>query len=110
MNRRQYKSAILYLKALELAAIGGTDYTAVMTTTLIDDAKALAGTMNPFERKVAWMNIVRNSAINAGVIPPAGSLSALNDATGCCFQAYSDLESIAILLECALGTHKSYPQ
>ena len=98
------------MMAAQLAAIGGTDYTAVMTTTLVTDAKSLVGNMNPFERKVAWFNIIRNNALANGATIPQGTLSSLNEATGCCFQAYSDLESIEMLLRCKLGKQASYPQ
>ena len=110
LNRKQREAAILYMMAAQLAAIGGTDYTAVMTTTLVTDAKTLVGRMTPFERQVAWFNIIRNNAIANGATIPSSSLSALNEATGCCFQAYSDLESIEMLLRCKLGKQATYPQ
>ena len=109
MNRKQYEAAIIYLKVLELAAIGGTDYTNALTSTLIDDATALARTMSPSDRRIAWINIARNAAISAGASIPAG-VSGLNEATKCCLQSYSDLEGILLLLECKLGVHKGYPQ
>lgn len=109
LNQRQYQAAAIYFRVLELAAMGGTDYRAVLNTTLINDAKQLVGTMNANQRRIAQLNIARNTAIAAGASVPA-SVNALNALTACCFQSYADLESILILLQCLLGVHKAYPQ
>lgn len=109
LNPTQFKAAMIYFKVLELAAIGGTNYTAALTTTLVADAVALTKTMDPNQRRIAMLNIARNNAINAGASVPA-SVNALNLATACCLQAYGDLDALLILLECKLGTSKAYPQ
>lgn len=103
---------MIWLKVLELAAIGGTDYRLTMTTDLIADATELAKTMNPFERRVAAMNIQRNNALAAGSTDPSltDGISGLNEATGCCFAAFPDFGAINLLLDCKLGVHKAYPQ
>jgi hypothetical protein len=110
LNRRQYEAGLIYLKVLELAAIGGTDYRLTLTSTLIDDATALAKSMNPNQRKIAMLNIARNNAVAAGATAPE-TVTALNEATKCCFADFNnDLEAILILLECKLGVSKGYPQ
>ena len=104
LNNTQFKAAAIYFMVLELAAIGGTDYSAVMNTTLIEDAVALVKTMNPDQRRIALLNILRNNAIAAGADVPA-DVNELNAATACCFQSYPDLDSIIVLLLCQLGAH-----
>jgi len=96
--------------ALELAAIGGTDYTSSMTTTLIDDATTLVGRMDPNQRRIAFLQIWRNNAVAAGASVPS-TFNDLNEATGCCFQSQNvDFNAIEMLLLCKLGRAKAYPQ
>lgn len=109
LNRKQYYTALIYFKVLELAAIGGTNYASTLNSTLINDATALVKTMDPNQRKIAMLNIARNNAIAAGASVPA-TANALNALTACCFQSFSDLEAIMILLDCQLGYHADYPQ
>jgi hypothetical protein len=104
LNEVQQKALMIYLNVLELAAVGGTDYSAAMTTTLIADATALVSTMNPNQRRIALLNIAYNNAVAAGATVPT-SIQELNAATGCCFQNFSDLDAILILLACKLGKH-----
>lgn len=109
-NPKQYQAAKLYLMALELAALGGTDYTATMTTDLIDDATTLAQKMDPNQRRIAMLQIYANNATAAGASVPE-TFNELNDATGCCFQSQQvDMGAIELLLLCKLGVHKAYPQ
>lgn len=112
LNRHQWEAAMIWLRVLELAAIGGTDYRLTLNTTLIDDAVQLAKTMDRFERRLARINIQRNAAIAAGSTDTSltGGVSGLNEATKCCFQSFPDFEAINILLLCKLGVHKAYPQ
>lgn len=109
LNKKQYQAATLYFMVLELAAMGGTNYTSVINSTLISDATALVKTMDPNQRRIALLNIARNRAIAAGASVPA-TANALNALTACCFQGFSDLEAIEILLLCKLGVHKAYTQ
>lgn len=105
LNERQYKALLIYLNVLELAAVGGTDYTAVMNSTLITDAVNLASTMTPDQRRIAYANIAYNNAVAAGA-SPSTDIQVLNAATGCCFQNLSnDLDAILLLLACKLGKH-----
>lgn len=108
LNPRQYTAAMIRLKVLELAANGGTNYAAVMNTTLINDAKQLVATMDPNQRRIARLNIARQAAVTAGASVPA-TVNLLNAGTACCFQAMPDLDSILLFLECALGAHRTPP-
>lgn len=97
---------MIYLMVLELEAIGGPDYRNTMNTTLIEDAVALTKTMNQDQRRIAMLNIAKSNALAAGASSSAvSSVDKINKATSCCFQSYSDLESILILLTCLLGEH-----
>lgn len=109
LNDTQFKAAMIYMKVLELAAIGGTDYRATMNGALIDDSIALVKQMTRDQRQISRLTIQRNNAVAAGASVPA-TPNALNEATGCCFQNYPDLDAILLLLECQLGVHKAYPQ
>lgn len=105
---RQYWAAALRFMVLELAAIGGTDYSTTMTTTLISDAQALVGRMDPNQLRIATLNILRNNAVAAGATVPT-DLSEINEATGCCFQSASvNFEEIFLFLLCQLGHHAEY--
>ncbi len=103
LNKTQYTAALIALKVLTLEAIGGTDYTDSMTTTLIKDAVNLTGSMDPNQRRIARLTIAYNNAVAAGADVPS-DLSDLNALTACCLQSYGDLDSILILLDCKLGT------
>lgn len=92
----------------ELAAIGGTDYSNALTTTLISDAVTLARTMNLSERRLAIMTIYKNNAVAAGASIPSNS-NTLRDNVKCLVN-YPDLKSVELLLLCKLGVHKAYPQ
>ena len=110
LNDRQYKAAAIYFMVLELAALGGTDYTAVLTTTLVEDATTLVGRMDRNQRRIALLQVLSNNAEAAGATVPT-TVNDLNEATGCCFQAGNvDFDAIMLLLLCKLGVHKDYPQ
>lgn len=103
---------MIYFMVKELAANGGTDYSAVMTSTLISDALALVGRSDRNQRHTGWLNIAYNNAVSAGAtVPDADALSDINALTGCCFQNEQvDFDAIMLLLACKLGVHKDYPQ
>lgn len=109
-TERQFNAAAIYFMVLELASNGGTDYTATMTTDLIEDAQALTGRMDASQKRQALLNILANNAESAGATVPT-TLSEINEATACCFQSETvDFESIMLLLLCKLGRHADYPQ
>lgn len=102
----QRKAALLYYMALELAAIGGTDYTATMTTDLISDTNDLFEKASPDMLEIALLNIAANNAEAAGADLPA-TLNELNAATACCFQnaPTPGMDKIYLFLLCKLGQH-----
>ncbi len=111
MNNSQYEWVKIWLKILQLKAIGGTDYTSAFNT-LITDATELASTMNRYDRRVAWIQMLRAQAMSAGSVDASlfAGTSGLFAAVSCCLTPYSDIEAVNLLLECKLGIHKAYPQ
>jgi hypothetical protein len=108
LNPRQWKAAMVYLMALELKAMGGTDYTSALTTTLIDDSAAIQD-LNENQRQIARLQIQWNNASANGASMPA-SVDALNALTACCVDAVPDLDLLILWLSCKLGQHEDYPQ
>lgn len=109
---RQYRAAKLYLMALELKGVGGTDYTSAMTTTLISDAITLVGNgqNDPNQMRIAMLQVQRNNTAATGETVPS-TFNALNAATKCCFQNMeAPFDAMELLLLCKLGVHKTYPQ
>lgn len=98
----------IWFMVKELQALGGTNYSASLNTTLISDAVTLAKTMDKSMRRTALMTIYKNNAIAAGASIPSDS-NTLRDNVKC-FVYYPDLNSLELLLLCKLGTHKAYPQ
>lgn len=112
LNPRQYEAAMIYFMVLELAANGGTNYASAMNTTLISDTVSFIGQADPNQRRIAWLNVVRNNAISAGATVPSEALwKTINSLTGCCFQNESvDMDAVMLFLTCKLGRHADYPQ
>jgi len=110
LNPAQQWALLVYGQVLELAAIGGTDYSAALKTTLqsdtacppIDDDAMLA----------ALINIQFNNATEAGATVPETIQTKI--AAAACLQyvpgGVERLKRIALLLTCKLGRHESYPQ
>ncbi len=110
LNKKQYDWAKIWLKILQLAAIGGTDYRSALNT-LITDAVNFAARTTPDQRRTMWLGILKNNAIAAGSTDESLSgVSGLNIPTNCCLQPFSDIEAIDLLLSCKLGRAKAYPQ
>jgi len=107
MNRKQLQWSIIYMNVLELAAIGGKDYTSLLTTDLITDTIASTARFTPDQRRTAWFNINRQNANAAGASVPS-TPAALIAATACCLQAFSDPEAVQLMLACRLGQHATY--
>lgn len=101
LNPRQWLAALIYFKVLRLAALGGTDYTGLMTSQLITDSVAFQQ-LNPNQRQIALLAIERNLAILDGATVP-GDVNELNAATACCFQSVADLGALSLFLDCQLS-------
>ena len=112
LTPRQRKLAQIYFMANELAAIGGTNYLSGMSTgkstpAILSDSVAFR-TLNIAEVETADIQIDYLNASNNGGSPAANTSDILADVA--CLQAYDNLDSIYILLKCALGRHAAYPQ
>lgn len=100
---------LVYGMALELAAIGGTDYTSELTGTLLE---AAACRYTKDERIAALIARQFANAEAAGATVPAdiddkvAAIACLEHVPG----GMDKLEQIYLLLFCALGVHKDYVQ
>ncbi len=108
LSENQQKAIRIWFMAKELAAMGGTNYTTVLDSTLIQDAVALARTMSRSQMRTAIMTIYKQNAIAAGA-SISSDTSSLLDSVKCLFN-YPNLDQVELLLLCKLGVHKNYPQ
>ncbi len=106
----QQKAMLLYARVLELAAIGGTDYTAALTTTLTTDAACPPSSADDI--RAANIAIAFANATTAGASVPdtlAAKMSAIR-----CLQhvpgGMATLDRYLLLVTCKLGVHKAYVQ
>lgn len=118
MSRPQRLAAVIYFNALELTAIGGTNYSSNLGTSgsLMAAAKCIhqqlveQGLITIQYPSIAQGVIAYNNAVNAGGAP-ASDVNLLSAAIVCLVN-FTDAQKMAqyILLQCALGSHKAYPQ
>lgn len=104
MDSHQRQALMVYLKVLQLAAIGGTDYTAQMGHGgLLNTDSAAFKTMTFEDRWLARLAILSNNAEAAGATIPA-TTPLLMDAFDCllCFDQNA-LDRMDLLLTCELG-------
>ena len=109
INPKQQKALELHALALELAAIGGTDYTADLTA-LVAASEALAAFANPDQITAANIAICYANAVSAGAADP-GTIGDKLEATKS-MVLYDDerLRKACTLLRCELGRAKNYVQ
>lgn len=107
-SMKLYKALQVYFMAKELAAIGGTDYTSALSTTLVSDATDLFKTMSPDERLTARLSMATQAATNAGATVSSNIQTLMDEIK--CLKNVPDLEACELLLLCKLGYHKHYPQ
>lgn len=110
-DAHERKALKLYLNVLELAAIGGTDYTGELGADgSLNEESAAYNTMSSFERELAELAIAVQNAENAGASVPS-TPDALKEAMLClkCFDPYR-LALMQLVVECELGKHAGYPQ
>ena len=67
----QQQALLIYGKVLELAAIGGTDYTAALTTTLLTDAAPVVGALSADNVTAANISTQFVNAAAAGASVPS---------------------------------------
>jgi hypothetical protein len=108
LTERQQQAIRIWFNVKELQALGGTNYSAVLDSTLISDAVALADTMNLSQRRTAVMSIHKDNAVEAGASIPLDTNELLDNVK--CFIHYPDLDALELLLLCKLGKHATYPQ
>lgn len=108
LTSNQRHAIRIWFMVKELAAIGGTDYSAVLNSTLITDAVNFGDTMNLAQRDTALMAIYRNNAVAAGATIPTDPNQLTEQIK--CFEDYQDLNAVELMLLCKLGVHKAYVQ
>lgn len=107
LNARQQKALLIYAKALELAAIGGTNYNAVLATTLVDDAPCW---LTEDQKIAGRVNLAFVNAAAAGATVPS-DLDDKMAAIKCIMLVDPEkLDAMDLWLTCQLGRHKAYPQ
>lgn len=102
----------VYGMVLELAAIGGTDYTSTMTSTLNTDTTSLLGALREDQIKAGFIAKQFDFATAAGASVPA-TLKLKLDAINCLKHVpggFQTLRQMELLLMCKLGVHRAYPQ
>lgn len=110
LNPKQQMCLKIYAKVLELAAIGGTDYSAVLATTLVSDAQTLELGFTADEITAANIAINFQNATAAGASVPASINTKLSNIGKLIFVDDVLLSKIDTMLNCKLGVHKAYPQ
>lgn len=100
------KAFMVYLLALELDALGGTDYTDPET---LNEAAVCVHTLTADQQAVAELVIQAGNTSDSG-----GDLPATDDipAAIACFKNYqlAQLNSMELFLRCSLGRHAALPQ
>lgn len=104
----EQKAIKIWFNVKELAALGGTDYSAVLTSTLISDATTLAYRLTPSQFRTAYLAIAANNAVAAGATIPSSPDTLMENVK--CLKNYPNLKWIDLLLTCALGKHATFPQ
>lgn len=110
-NSHQRRALMVYFMVLELAALGGEDYTAQLGPdgTLADDSKCNL-TLDPTQQALALLLVSQNNASDAGATVPATN-TALATAIACLQnQPPAMLEAMYLTVFCQLGRHAAYPQ
>ena len=110
LSEKQQKALKIYAKANQLKAIGGTDYTAKLSSTLLSDAATLCCGMDLAERQAARVRIEIDNAKSAGATI-ADTISAKQAYINCLVEANEQqIDEADLLLTLALGRAKAYPQ
>ncbi len=109
ISKHDQDARLVYLKVLELQAIGGTDYRSAVNTLFVD-ANTLSCGFQPGDFDGAAVVIAANNATAAGASVPS-TRATLADAVKC-FENFTDfqLKQAKLLLDCKLGVSKAYPQ
>lgn len=100
---------LVYLKVLQLAANGGTDYSAAVNTLFVD-ANTLSCGFQPDDFDTSAVVIAANNATSAGATIPS-TQAALSEAVKC-YSKFTDfqIKQANLLLDCLIGRGADYPQ
>lgn len=110
LQEKQRMAFKIWFMVNELAALGGTDYTAALGTTLLDDANDLISQMTRDDRAVAELSIAFNNAVEAGATLSSDVDTLMGEARLLMDASPDTLQQMYLLLLCKLGVHKDYPQ
>lgn len=109
INIKQLRAEIIYLMALELQAIGGTNYNGALATNLYNDAVVATCGLDHAKMMAGEMVVASANATAAGASVP--SFQDRQTAIACLLNVPDDaLERMKLYLLCQLGVHKAYPQ
>jgi len=110
ISPQQQKALMVYAKALQLAAIGGKNYLSALTTALLSDAATLTCGMGEEDRRAARIHLAFVNAAAAGASVPA-TINLKQAQINCLVEVdQKALDEADLLLTCALGRAKAYPQ
>ena len=110
-DSHQRKSLLIYYGVLELAALGGEDYTAQLGPdgSLATDS-ACNLTLDSYQQELAALLIAQNNASDSGATVPADK-DEMAAAIACLKnQPPAMLDAMWLTVLCALGRHAAYPQ
>lgn len=110
ITKKQQRALLIYANALQLAAIGGTDYTASLATTLLSDAAAAVDPLTDDDMQSAWIDLAFKQAAAAGASVPATMAAKVTAVARLAYATDEQLDQAELLLECKLGVSKAYPQ
>lgn len=111
LNETQQKALMVYLKAKELAELGGTDYTAQLGHSgTLNTAAAAYNTMADWQVELAHLVIQQDNANSAGAAISTNIQTLMDEIK--CLEDFSNstLDRMDLLLTCQLGRHAAYPQ
>ncbi len=103
---------MVYFNVLELAALGGTNYTAQLGGTgTLQLAAACNLTLDPTQQELALLLINMNNANDAGSASIPATQAQLADAIACLKnQPPAMLDAMYLTVQCLLGRHQVLPQ
>lgn len=110
-DANQRKALMIYFNVLELAALGGEDYTAELGPdgTLATDS-ACNATLDPLQKDLALLLVNQNNASDAGATVPTTNTGLA--AAIACLSNYPAgmLDAMLLNVQCQLGRHAAFPQ
>lgn len=111
LSLHEQQTLMVYLKVLELEALGGTDYTEEMGPSGELNLDAVAyDTMDRFTRNLARLWIQKDNAVSSGATV-SEDIQVIKEAIKCLVNFDQNvLDKMDLLLTCQLGRHAAMPQ